>query len=168
MLPGRSLQRDLSEPVFYLNYADWDASGKLIKESKIISLDRGNHLSKFDVHIEGTKSISAGLTLHEKDGRITKNDALGWVSYWQPHSESELGMAVIADKDTYVGYENYDVETRDLSHTYAHLKVKNNEVTYYAGFGWKESGHFKTVDAWETYLDQFAMAINSPLGVHLE
>ena len=33
---------------FYLEYADWEAGGKTVKESRIISLDYGNYLSKFE------------------------------------------------------------------------------------------------------------------------
>ncbi len=153
---------------FYLKYADWNASGKLIKESKIISLDRGHHLSKFKVSIEGTEHISAGLTLHEKDGKVLENSPNGWISYWQPHGKSELGTAIIAHKHTFSGFENYNVEAKDLSHAYAHLKVQHNTVTYYAGFGWKESGHFKNSEDWEQYLNDFALSINSPLEISVK
>ena len=153
---------------FYLNYADWDASGKLIKESRIISLDRGSNFSKFNISLEGSNQISAGLTLHEKDGEFTGSDKNGWVSYWQPHGESELGTAIIADKNTFSGFEKYDIETKDLSNAYAHLNVKNNTVTYYAGFGWKESGQFNTSQEWEHYLNDFSQKINNPLEVSMK
>lgn len=150
---------------FYLEYANWDASGKLIKESKIISLDLGNNLSKFTTSIEGTDEISAGLTLHEKDGKITTNSKNGWVSYWQPHGNSELGTAILTDKNTFAGSEHYDVETIDLSNAYTHLKVKDNQVVYYAGFGWKESGQFNSKTEWENYLNLFSEKINNPLKI---
>lgn len=150
---------------FYLEYANWDASGKLIKESKIISLDLGSNLSKFTSSIEGTDKISAGLTLHEKDGEITTNSKNGWISYWQPHSNSELGTAIVANKNAFLGYEKYDVEIEDLSNAYAHLKVKDNQVVYYAGFGWKESGQFNSKAEWENYLSLFSKKINNPLKV---
>ncbi|WP_418264618.1 DUF4861 family protein [Flavobacterium faecale] len=58
---------------FYLKYADWDANGNKIIESKIISLDLGSRLSKFETSLKGTKTIAAGLTLHEKKGKVTGN-----------------------------------------------------------------------------------------------
>tara|TARA_R110002049_G_scaffold175528_2_gene342825 strand:+ start:1725 stop:2900 length:1176 start_codon:yes stop_codon:yes gene_type:complete len=152
---------------FYLEYASWDAGGNLIKESKTISLDLGSNLSKFTTNIEGTDTILAGLTLHEKDGEVSGSKDNGWVSYWQPHADSEIGTAIVADKDTFIDYEKYDVETPDLSNAYAYLKVKNNEVVYYAGFGWKESGQFKNSQEWENYLNMFSKQINTPLEVTL-
>ncbi|GAA3557344.1 DUF4861 family protein [Snuella lapsa] len=152
---------------FYLEYEDWDAAGNTIKESKIISLDLGSNLSKFTTTIKGTDQISAGLTLHEKDGEVTGNDVGGWVSYWQPHGQSELGTAIVAPKSTFLGFEKYDTNTKDLSNAYAHLKVENNQVVYYAGFGWKESGQFNNKQEWEAYLNEFSKRVNTPLEVSM-
>ena len=152
---------------FYLNYADWNASGKLIKETMVVSLDKGSNLSKFEVILEGSDKISAGLTLHEKDGEVTGNRHNGWVSYWQPHGDSDLGTAIIANKRTFAGYETYDVQSKDLSNVYVHLNVINNSITYYAGFGWKESGQFSDNNGWENYLDLFSKKINEPLKVEI-
>lgn len=153
---------------FYLEYENWDANGKKIKESKVISLDLGNNLSKFSTNIEGTNSISAGLTLHEKDGEVTGNTKNGWVSYWQPHGDSELGTAIVANTTTFKDFEKYDVEIKDLSNAYAHLNVSNNKVIYYAGFGWKVRGKFNTKKEWNNYLNTFSKQINNPLVVTIK
>jgi len=152
---------------FYLNYEDWDVNGKIIKESKIISLDYGSNFSKFETSIKGSNSISAGLTLHEKDGNDTGNIENGWVSYWQPHADSELGTAIVSSKKYFVNFEKFDVEEKDLSNAYANLKVIDNKVVYYAGFGWKKSGEFKNLQEWENYLNIFSKKINNPLKVIL-
>ncbi|WP_139958499.1 DUF4861 family protein [Flavicella sediminum] len=148
---------------FYLEYESWDAGGNLIKESKIVSLDKGNNFSKFETSIEGTETISAGLTLHEKDGEVTGNISNGWVSYWQPHLGSEIGTAIIADKATFKDFEKYDVEAADLSNAYAHLNVTNGKVVYYSGFAWKESKQYPTNASWVSYLNLFSSQINNPL-----
>jgi hypothetical protein len=152
---------------FYLNYEDWDANGKIIKESKIISLDYGSNFSKFETSIKGSNSISAGLTLHEKDGNVTGNIENGWVSYWQPHADSELGTVIVSSKEYFVNFEKFDVEEKDLSNAYANLKVIDDKVVYYAGFGWKKSGEFKNLQEWENYLNIFSQKINNPLKVIL-
>jgi len=153
---------------FYLEYEDWDAAGNKITESKTISLDLGGNFSKFSTNISGTNTISAGLTLHEKDGEVTGNTENGWVSYWQPHADSELGSAIVASKETFKSFEKYDVETKDLSAAYAHLNVKDNNVVYYAGFGWKKSKQFDNKQAWENYLNKFSKRINNPLEVDIQ
>lgn len=150
---------------FYLEYESWDAKGKKIKESKVISLDLGSNLSKFSTNIEGTNQISAGLTLHEKDGEISANTENGWISYWQPHAGSELGTAVLAPRNTFSGFEKYDVETKDLSNCYAHLSVSDNKAIYYAGFAWKVRGRITSRKEWESYLNKFSKQINNPLEI---
>ncbi len=123
----------------------------------------GSNLSKFEVSINGSDEISAGLTLHEKDGEVTGSNDNGWVSYWQPHGDSELGTAIVAPKNTFLGFEKYITDVKDLSNAYAHLKVDNNMVVYYAGFGWKKSGQFSNKQEWERYLNNFSRQINHPL-----
>jgi hypothetical protein len=150
---------------FYLKYETWNAGDKLIKESRIISLDYGSNLSKFVLSLEGSDEISVGLTLHEKDGEVSGTNENAWVSYWQPHGNSELGTAVVAPKASFKSFETYDTNAKDESNAYAHLKVKNNQVIYYTGFTWKESGQFKDKQAWETYLNEFSQKINEPLQV---
>lgn len=152
---------------FYLKYADWDANGNLIKESKIISLDYGNNFSKFDLTIEGIDKIYAGLTLHENDGEVTGNTANGWVSYWQPHAASELGTAIVAKNDVFQDFEKLESEEKDLSNAYAALNVQNKKLVYYAGFSWKESNQYKTKAEWEEYLNIFSKKINTPLIIEI-
>ena len=79
----------------------------------------------------------------------------------------ELGTAILAPTNTFIDFEKYDVETKDLSNAYAHLKVENKEVTYYAGFGWKKSGQFNNKQEWEQYLNAFSEQIQNPLEVSI-
>jgi len=48
---------------------------------------------------------------------------------------------------------------------YANLKVDDNKVIYYAGFGWKKGSPFQTKAEWEKYLSSFAKKIDNPLEV---
>ena len=76
-----------------------------------------------------------------------------------------MGTAILAPADTFIDYEKYDVAAKDLNNAYAHLKVKNREVTYYAGFGWKKSGQFNGKAEWEQYLNAFSEQLQHPLEV---
>lgn len=153
---------------FYLEYANWDADGKTIKESTTISLDLGQNLSKFVTHIEGTNHISAGLTLHDKKGKVSGNKSKGWLSHWEPIADTEIGTGIVASSKYFEDYETYDTEVTDLSNAYAHLKVIDHEVIYYSGFTWKKAKHYETPEAWQKYLDEFSAKINSPLEVSIE
>ncbi len=153
---------------FVLTYADWDANGKQISEEKHISLDYGSNLSKFEISIQGTDTISAGLTLHENEGTTGANEKEGWISYWEPHVDSELGMGIVVPDDNMVGHEKYETEEKDRSNLYAHIQLnEDGQAVYYAGFTWKKSAQFMNRTEWENYLGQFADKLNNPLVVEM-
>ena len=153
---------------FTLTYADWDAKGNKIKEVKHISLDYGSFLSKFEVEVSGTKTLSTGITLHNNDGKTESNLKAGWIDYWQPIDDSELGTGIVFPKNTMISSEKYMNPNKELCNLYAALKVVNNKVTYYTGFGWKKQGEFTTKEAWENYLTNYATKINNPLIVKIK
>ncbi len=151
---------------FALTYAPWPTPFGMMEETKIISLDLGSNLSRFEVRVsaEGpVEGLSAGLTQHEKDGTNHVDQENGWFSYWQPHGDSELGMGVVVDPEYLAGYEEYMVDEPDLSHLLVHLKPIDGKVVYYAGFGWKKSGQFEDEQAWIDYLQGFSERLSSPI-----
>lgn len=152
---------------FWITYAPWKAGDKTIEEKKYISLDRGSNLSKFRVEIDGSETLSVGLTLHEKDGETTTDVEEGWVSYWEPYFGSELGTGVVVPSSAMLEYDKYVTDAKDLSNLYAQLKVVDGEAVYYTGFGWKKSKQFSSKEEWNNYLKQFAKKINTPLQVEL-
>ena len=152
---------------FVLTYADWDAAGNKITEVKHISLDYGSFLSRFEIEVSGTNSLSTGITLHNNDGKTEGNLKEGWIDYWQPIDDSELGTGIVFPKNTAISFEKYVVSKKDLCNLYVNLKVKENKVVYYTGFGWKKQGEFTTKEAWEKYLGQYATKINNPLVVKI-
>lgn len=153
---------------FILTYADWDAKGNKITESKLISLDYGSYLSRFEISITGTKNIAAGITLHDKKGTIGTNLKEGWLSYWEPIDDSEIGTGLVAAKGTLTSFDNHITDEKDLSNLYGNLKVKNNKVIYYVGFGWKKGSPYQNKQEWEAYLSSFAKKINNPLIVKVK
>lgn len=153
---------------FILTYADWDAKGKKISESKLISLDYGSYLSRFEIWIKGAKTIAAGLTLHDKKGTIGTNVKEGWLSHWETIEDSEIGMGIVVPKNTLNSFDNHVTNEKDLSNLYGNLKVKDNKVIYFAGFGWKKGSPFQTKAEWEKYLSSFAEKVNNPLIVKLK
>lgn len=150
---------------FILSYADWDADGNEISEEKRISLDYGSNLSKFEITLKGTDTISAGLTLHEKDGEIGTNEKSGWISYWEPHGDSELGTGIVVPENAMVGHEHFVTDRADESNLFAHIKINEEKAIFYVGFGWKKSGQFINTAEWNAYLNRFAKCLENPLLV---
>lgn len=153
---------------FVLKYEDWEAQGKTISEEKRISLDYGSNLSKFEIQIQGIDTLAVGLTLHEKEGKVAAVPKEGWASHWKPHEDSELGTGIVSPKGFMLGYDEYTTEKTDLSNLYTYIKVDEGKAIYYAGFGWKKSGQFKTEKEWEAYLKTFAQKLNNPLVVTIQ
>lgn len=153
---------------FILTYADWDAAGNMISEEKKISLDYGQNLSRFELTLKGTDTISAGLTLHQKEGEIEVNQDKGWLSYWEPHFDSELGMGIVVAENAMIGYEHYDTNRKDESNLFAHIKTNGGKAVYYAGFSWKKSGQFTTKSEWDNYLATFSEQLKNPLQITMK
>lgn len=152
---------------FVLDYADWDAGSKTIKERKHISLDYGHNLTLHRVELKGTDKVSIGLTLHKKDGEVTTNTSEGWMSYWEPFDDSELGQgAVLKNKEDLIDFDKYMTDEKDQSNLYVQSKVSGT-IEYYAGFGWKKSGLFQTKEEWNNYLSLFSKCLDTPLEVNI-
>ena len=86
----KTVTNGLLRTAFVLEYEAYDANGKTVTETKYISLDYGQNLSKHRVNVNGTDKLSAGLTLHKKDGITTTNKEECWMIYWEPFDDSEL------------------------------------------------------------------------------
>lgn len=80
---------------FILTYADWDAAGNTISEEKMISLDYGQNLSRYEITLKGTDMISAGLTLHKKEGEI------GWMN---PTVGSAIGNLILTPNSVWASW----------------------------------------------------------------
>ncbi|WP_397445742.1 DUF4861 family protein [Polaribacter sp. R77954] len=152
---------------FVLTYATWDANGKQIDETKHISLDYGQNLTRFEIDVKGTEAISSGITLHKKKGVTNQNDANFWVSHWETLDDSEVGTGIVTTKPYFSGSEKYVTSRKDESNHFLHLNVVDNKVIFYSGFGWKKSKQFSSQKEWESYLTDFSKKINSPLEIHI-
>lgn len=150
---------------FVLTYATWDANGKQINETKHISLDYGQNLSRFEIDVKGTETISSGITLHDKKGVTNQNDESFWVSHWEALDDSEVGTGIVTTKPYFLGSEKYVTSRKDESNHFLHLNVVDEKVVFYSGFGWKKSKQFTKQQEWENYLTNFSKKINTPLLV---
>lgn len=150
---------------FELTYATWDANGKQIDETKHISLDYGQNLTRFEIDVKGTETISSGITLHKKKGVTNQDDANFWLSHWETLDDSEVGTGIVTTKPYFSATEKYVTSRKDESNHFLHLNVINGKVIFYSGFGWKKSKQYDNQQDWENYLTDFSKKINSPLIV---
>ena len=106
--------------------------------------------------------------MHEQDGEIAINKEYGWVSYWEPHGDSQLGTGIVVPNNAMVGYEHYVTNIQDASNLFAHISIEDSMITYYAGFGWKKSGQFQNKTKWNEYLQHFSEGLKNPLLVQVQ
>jgi hypothetical protein len=148
---------------FMLDYADWSAGDKKVKERKQISLDLGNNLMHVADYLAGIDEVTVGITLHENEGE-TNIDTLNYCfSYWEPMKGSEMGTGIVVEPKYYKGVTKFISEEPEKSQLLVHLKVIDGKVEYYAGFAWKESNQYKNKEEWEKYLSNFSQILANPL-----
>ena len=154
--------------VFELTYAPWDANGRTVTEKKIISLDLGSNLTRYEEHLSADKPLpncTVGLTLHEQMGEVKADRPAGWCRYWEKIDDSYLGTGVVVPTSSLADYQENRSAEKDHSQLYMVTKPKQNTVVFYAGFGWQKSGQFASAAAWDTYLAEFAQRLAAPLAV---
>jgi hypothetical protein len=169
----RTLENGPLRTTFELEYAPWDAAGMTVKEKKRISLDMGSNLSKVEVEFASPypEEIVAGLAIPGKEGKgglVTADEKAGWFSFWSEHDGSELGIGLVAAHEYVTGYTEYRVSEAEKSHLFVHLKTVEGKVTFFTGFGWKKSGQFGNREAWESYLQEFAVFLSHPLQITID
>ena len=156
--------------VFELTYAPWDANGRAVTEKKVISLDLGSNLTRYEEHLASAQALpncTIGLTLHDQKGTVRADEKAGWFRYWEPVDDSFLGTAVVIDPHQLLHYQDHRTPRQDQAQLYIAAKVPAGQVVYYAGFGWAKSGQFHSEAEWDAYLRGFAQRLAAPLVVQL-
>jgi len=155
--------------IFELTYAPIKIDNtSTVTEKKRITLDLDSNLYHCKVLYTSSKKLSAasiGLALHLNKGKRTSNIKEGWVSYWEPMSDSFIGTGIINDPKSIINVAVNDTLYKDesLNNIWVNTIIKENSFEYWAGFGWKKSGQFNTNQDWETYLKQEALKKVSPI-----
>lgn len=153
---------------FILKYEDWLAGDNLIQEEKQLSIDLGSNLTQYEVTVKGTETLTVGITLHDRSGKVSLDSINGWFNYTKLHHGSVLSSAIVIDPKYYAGHEVYESSEPDKSHLLVHLKVLNSKVVYHTGFAWKESDQFSDEAAWHAYLSRQARSLKKPLQATLK
>jgi hypothetical protein len=152
--------------VFELTYAPWDVNGRKISEVKRVTLDAGQNLDRFESFYQsdpaGPINYGAGIK-NFGAASVQSNKQEGWLRTWEPLQKGKagnLGCGIILDPGTLV-----DITEADGNCLVIAKAPSNPPASYCAGFGWDKSGDFANVGVWDTYLQQFARRLRSPLKI---
>jgi pectinesterase len=160
--------------IFELQYQPWDADGLRVSETKRISLDAGQNLN----HVVSTfRAEGAAADIPWVTGLVKRKNVVGleskaqpwaWLTEWGPvlpkdGGHGDLGIAVMLPRDAVADWK----ETTD--HYFAVSHARSGEpVSYWTGAGWTDSGDFRDVRDWWTYLDQWAQRLAAPIKLTIE
>jgi pectinesterase len=154
--------------LFELTYDAWDAGGVKVLEKKLVSLDAGQNLDRFESRytIEGNAanlSHAIGIRRLKTTERLAGRDR-AILTTWEPVKEGgELGQAVIVDPAVVK-----DQADDDLNY-YLLTKIQTGAPSVsYSGFAWTLAGDFKSAADWQRYVSDFAGALRAPLEVKIE
>ncbi len=153
---------------FTLDYADWNAGEKTVKEKKDISIDLGSNFTDYTLHVYGTDTITVGITLHDKKGKTSFDEKSAWFNYTTPYFGEVLSTSIVINPLYYAGHQIVKSDVEDESHLFVHLKVVENKVHYKAGFFWSKSSQFMNQKDWEKHLTETSIRIKNPLLVKIK
>lgn len=158
--------------LFELSYAPWQANGRTVTEKKVLSIDLGSNLTRFEERISADKplpNVTIGTTLHAEPkgvlGEVKGEPKQGWFRYWEPMDDAFVGTGVVLATGQVQGWKDHRTKAKEQTHLLVIATPQANKLVYYAGFGWTKGGQFKTAAEWDQYLTQYAKRLASPLNV---
>ncbi len=150
---------------FELRYEGWNAGGQRISETKRISIDAGSNFSRVEsVYASDRRDalqVGVGIAQRKGDGRLLKDEAAGWMSYWQPENAPNGNTAcaiVVPGQKTQATTDGGDAVLMGQAQP-------GWPFVYYLGAGWSKSGDFADAQAWEAQVRNVAARAARPLKV---
>ena len=155
--------------MFELVYEPFDVNGVKVSQVLRVSLDAGSQLNRFRASYQappGSESLALAIGLKKvKEEQKEFNQAHGWLTKWEP-VEKNLGMqglAIVVDP----GSVDRVAEDK-LNHLLILKPGIATSITYWAGFAWDRAGQITSAESWNSYVDQFAERLRSPIDVTIK
>jgi hypothetical protein len=150
--------------MFELVYEPFDVNGVKVSQVLRVSLDAGSQLNRFRASYQGAgDSLAPAVGFKKvKDEQKQFNGERGWFTIWEPMDKNlgMQGLAVVVDPRA------VDKVTEDKLNNLLVLKPGiTTPVTYWAGFAWDRAGKITSAESWNSYVDEFAERLRSPIEV---
>lgn len=153
--------------MFELVYEPFDVNGTKVSQVLRISLDAGSQLDHFTPYFQTTNGDNLALAIglkKVKDAQKQFNAEHGWLTIWEPVEKNEgmQGLAIV------VAPRAIDKVAEDKSNNLLVLKPGLSGSSYWSGFAWDRAGKITSSENWDTYVDQFAERLRTPLDVRVK
>jgi hypothetical protein len=155
--------------LFELTYEAWTAGRARVSEKKVISLDAGHNLDRYETRytIDGDAAnlMNAAGIRKLKGTAIERDKEHGWMRTWEDMKEgpSQLGQAVLADPATIASFTEDDLNYIMLTR----IEPGRPCVTY-AGFASTLGADFHSRAEWDRYVADSAACLRTPVEIKLE
>lgn len=151
---------------FEVSYAPWQAAGRLVTETKRITLDAGSHLNKivstFTFDGPALLDLAAGIAIHE-GGVPTLPTGRSIAAVWDTPQKPSAGR--IATGLVSLPAEQATTTTA-ANHALMIFKRHSGEsFTYFAGSGWSKAD-MPTQEDWNMYLVRLEELQEHPVASH--
>ncbi|HEY0056950.1 MAG TPA: DUF4861 family protein [Pedobacter sp.] len=144
---------------FKLFYSPWMVNGQEVNYTKLVQLDAGSQLNKFEVQFvsRASDSLTIAAGIHTNNGLDVKfiNEQKKILAYWEPVNKDNgqigVGCVFISPVKSFIEDEGHilNIETIKVSIPY----------TYYAGACWNRAGRYLNSSQWFNYLEEFSKAL---------
>ncbi|HSV87621.1 MAG TPA: DUF4861 family protein [Bacteroidales bacterium] len=166
--------------ILRFSFNDWEADGDTLDIVHTVSIHGGAWYYESTVVVEGApgpQTLVSGITaidLPEKTATETKHDG-GIVSLAtfgnQAYAGEGLGMAIMAKKETYLGYSWLGPQENPITNTFA-VRMKacaGNPFTFRFYAVWEPSSHdFGHPGGFKKLLERDALLMAHPLKIEIE
>jgi pectinesterase len=156
--------------VFEVQYEPWNAGGTMVSETKRIALDAGANLNRETSIFRSAdgSDVTYVTGVNKRKGIVgsfSKANAWAWLTGWGPllpkdGGHGDLGTAVLVPRDRVLDWKE------NGNHYFVVLTAKSGQpVVEYFGAGWTDSGDYRDVRDWWSYLDASAQRLATPVKV---
>ena len=148
---------------FQLEYDKWKVDGKIVGESKTISLDAGSQLNRIETvySFKGIDNfpVAIGIVKRKETGAILLDEREGIMGYWEPQhgKDGTLGIGTVVSEE---------ISKMKISnnHLLSIIKViPQQSLVYYTGGAWDKAGIITNSNDWFNYLQDFKKKIQHPV-----
>jgi unsaturated rhamnogalacturonyl hydrolase len=149
---------------FELGYDPWGPPDARVSETKRISLDLGQNLSRIETRFQvqgGPRTLPVAVGIVRRgEGRLSRDLPTTWLSYVEPPqgSSGQIGCGVVAPaRSRFHESEEHYLLVRD--------HPSDRPFVYYAGAYWSKGPDFSDPDDWSLYLAAFSRREDTPIVV---
>ena len=150
---------------FEVSYAPWLAGGRMVTETKRISLDAGSHLNKivstYTFDGESPLELAAGIAIHE-GGAVSIPVGKSIAAVWDTPQKVSAGR--IATGLVSLPAEHATTMTAANHALMIFRRHSGESFTYFAGSGWSKAD-MPTQEDWNAYLIRFEELREHPVAV---